>query len=147
MIGVCMLSIARPNALYSQFKFMNSNDPGNSQMAEVVIPIMISFGLPLKPSFSQPCNHCGLCCTLAVCEAVKIALPGVVAPCPLLLVHDKKALCGMVLSEESSRPPEERTLCRALGIGSGCSMPDPETTEQEIEAFDKDSILKMLMNP
>ena len=44
---------------------------------------------------------------------------------------------GIVLMEAAL--PVEKITAKVLGIGCGCSMADDETTEQEIEEFDRRS--------
>lgn len=94
--------------------------------------------LPPKPPYTHPCNHCGLCCTESLCEVGNMAFPGAAAPCPALLVRDGKALCGFVLMEKSAGAPS--LVADSLGIGSGCSMPDDDTTDDAIEEFDRISL-------
>ena len=97
-------------------------------------------GLPAKPEYRQPCNHCGRCCTEQLCPAAALAFPGDKAPCRMLFVQDGKALCGMVLAEESFGLAP--ILRRVLGIGHGCSMPDADTTDEDMSAFDLQSMAR-----
>ena len=78
--------------------------------------------LPAKPRFKEPCNRCGLCCSLEICPAGKIAYPDAVAPCPLLKIEDGKATCQLV--EVEIKHNLEPVIQRALGIGEGCTMED-----------------------
>lgn len=91
--------------------------------------------LPSKPRYASPCNHCGLCCTLALCEVGAIAFHDQSAPCPALVVLDGKALCGIVLTEE--RAGMEPVARKVLGIGCGCSMEDDDTTREQAAEFDR----------
>lgn len=91
--------------------------------------------LPPKPKYTAPCNHCGRCCTEALCPAAELAFPGETAPCRAMTLADGKILCGLVEMERLAWM--DGMVSRALGIGCGCSMPDDDTTADEIEAFDK----------
>ncbi|MDH3360094.1 MAG: hypothetical protein OEL55_04415, partial [Desulfobulbaceae bacterium] len=82
-----------------------------------------------KPKFTEPCNHCGICCTLQLCEFAEEVFD-TDPPCPALL----EGKCGLVRAE--SMLLNDNTLAKALGIGCGCSMPDADTTDEEIESFD-----------
>ncbi len=93
--------------------------------------------LPDKPKYTNPCNHCGLCCASQICPAGLIAMPAAIAPCPMLVMEENKTLCGLVLAEETLLA--EPMLKKVLGIGCGCSMPDDDTTEEEMEQFDRRS--------
>lgn len=90
--------------------------------------------LPAKPRYSQACNHCGICCALALCPIGEKAYPGHSAPCPALVVIEGQAKCGIVLTEE--RAGLEPIIRKVLGIGCGCSMEDEDTTEEQAAAFD-----------
>lgn len=86
--------------------------------------------LPPKPPYTHPCNHCGLCCTKALCEVGNMAFPGAAAPCPALLVRDGKALCGFVLMEKSAGAPSlvADSLCREFGESVGQAVDQPVHT-------------------
>lgn len=78
--------------------------------------------LPVKPLYRQPCNGCGLCCTLEFCGLGKMAYPNGSLPCPALVFDGGRTFCGFVLTEqENGMKP---ILQRALAIGKGCSMED-----------------------
>src|SRR5262245_6460254 len=84
-----------------------------------------------KPPFGDPCNHCGICCTLELCPIAEEHFPGAPLPCPALEYHDGFFRCGMV-----SRPSYHLgakfnadeilspLMARAIGIGQGCGCPD-----------------------
>ena len=57
-------------------------------------------------------------------------------PCPALIIGNGVALCGLVLTPLPLRPEPLRDIHNQLGIGCGCSMPDDDTTEEEINAHD-----------
>lgn len=79
---------------------------------------------PAKPLEGHPCNGCGLCCHLSLCDAAKLVLPDAVAPCPFMELHGGQFRCGLVMAEiEHGLPPR---LQNWLGIGLGCSMTDDE---------------------
>lgn len=97
--------------------------------------------LPEKPKYAEPCNHCGLCCTLSLCPVAEQAFPGDAAPCRALVVDDGRAICGMVAMEKIAGL--DGVVSRALGIGCGCSMPDSDTSEAEMVEFDRRSYIKV----
>lgn len=78
--------------------------------------------LPPKPRYLEACNGCGLCCSVEVCEAGKIAMPGVKAPCPMLEFRDGRTFCKLVATEKAFGL--EPILAKALAIGVGCGMED-----------------------
>lgn len=86
-----------------------------------------------KPKFTEPCNGCGLCCQLELCHLALIVFPAAEAPCPGLVEHEGRHRCALVLAERTSGA--EPLLQRALGIDTGCSMTDDETTIEEWDAF------------
>ena len=95
-----------------------------------------------KPRFTEPCNHCGLCCRVSLCHVGEIMHPKhVVGPCPSLIVHDGTQKCGLVILEAAL--PVEPVVAKQLGIGCGCSMMDDDTTWTEWLEFDRKSQLKM----
>jgi len=101
-------------------------------------------GLPRKPAYTQPCNGCMLCCTLQLCHVAEQAFPGRKPPCPAILVEEHenalRGRCGLVVTEQMLGSDQ---IGKALGIGSGCSMPDDHTTDEEIAAFDRASFIKI----
>lgn len=97
--------------------------------------------LPPKPSFAAPCNHCGLCCRDQLCELGQMAFPGASAPCPGLNVREHVALCSLVVMEAAAQM--EPMLATSLGVGCGCSMPDADTTDAQVEEFDRVSFIKI----
>lgn len=88
--------------------------------------------LPSKPSFAAPCNHCGVCCRGQLCE---------LAPCPGLDVREDVALCSLVVTEAAAGMVP--MLANSLGVGCGCSMPDADTTDAQVEEFDRVSFIKI----
>lgn len=88
-----------------------------------------------KSKYTHRCNRCGYCCAASMCPAGAIAFPDSKAPCPALSIRNDEACCGLVMIEEiAGLDPVVRKI---LGIGCGCSCPDENTTEKEIEAFDE----------
>lgn len=61
-------------------------------------------------------------------------------PCPALIFDGNKALCNMVITEKQLN---STMIANALGIGCGCSMPDRETTADQINDFDAQSRSKV----
>lgn len=105
----------------------NMAEPRNS--TSLGSSVATGYGLKGKPRFGEPCNHCGLCCSLQLCELAEEAFEAG-PPCPALF----EGQCGLVRAE--SMLLKEPTLAKALGIGCGCSMPDDDTTDQQIIDFD-----------
>lgn len=99
----------------------------------------VLFALP-KPRYADPCNRCGICCHLEICPAGDLAFPGASAPCPGILKDGDGFLCGLVVAEDRTG---ETILREMLGIGCGCSMPDEDTTEEEMEDFDNRSRIQV----
>lgn len=101
-----------------------------------------------KPSFGQPCNGCGYCCTAGPCQLAQEFLHCTTGPCVALEWQADRAVCGLVrnplgylfkaahpeadvpLLEHSSASAHERQLSNqlamALGIGKGCDADDDE---------------------
>lgn len=96
--------------------------------------------LPAKPPFAEPCTHCGLCCKSQLCELAVMAFPGASAPCPGLDVRQNVALCSLVVTEAAAGMAP--MLANSRGIGCGCSMPDSDTTDAQVEELDRVSYIK-----
>lgn len=101
--------------------------------------------LPAKPRFAEPCNHCGLCCKGQLCDLAQHAFPGASAPCPGLDIREDIALCSLLVTEAAAGM--EPMLANALGVGCGCSMPDPDTTGDQVEEFDRVSFIRIHGRP
>jgi len=70
-----------------------------------------------------------------LCPAAEIAFPDGDVPCRALSYKNDAAFCGLVMIEEiAGLDPVVRKI---IGIGCGCSCPDGNTTEKEIEEFDE----------
>lgn len=90
--------------------------------------------IPSKPRFASPCNNCGKCCTSSLCVAGKMAFGEEhAAPCPALMWEGGQSRCGMMKAETEAGL--EPLLVLLLGSGTGCSMPDDDTTDDEFSAF------------
>lgn len=72
---------------------------------------------------------------LELCEAAKIVDPSAEAPCRHLKFVDGDALCGLVLKEKAGGLPP--ILEALLGVGTGCSMADESTTDEELDEQDE----------
>ena len=59
-------------------------------------------------------------------------------PCPEIVERDGKSLCGLVLKEQQQGVYD---LQFRLGIGTGCSMIDDDTTDEEVAQHDAFSLL------
>lgn len=88
-----------------------------------------------KAPYTQPCNRCGTCCGLSLCPAAEEVFPGIETPCPALVYNGEKFACGLVIMEEKSGL--DKVVSRMLAIGHGCSMPDEDTTDDQIKQYDK----------
>jgi len=80
--------------------------------------------LPDKPKFNEPCNRCGICCSLSLCPVGKMAFVGASAPCPALKISpdNKGTYCELFVAESVLGFGSK--IAEALGIGLGCSMED-----------------------
>lgn len=94
-----------------------------------------------KPAFSEPCNRCGLCCRLSMCEFGESFLDNHAVPCPALEVEAYgRTSCGLLthpsrhLRVQWSAPDKVdfddfwRTQFGQLFTGK-CSMPDVEDSD------------------
>lgn len=83
---------------------------------------------PVKPRYQTPCNGCGICCTVSLCEPAELALGrDATAPCPFLQWHNDRAWCGLVLAEQAAFDAgllDKPRIAMSLGIGLGCDMED-----------------------
>lgn len=89
--------------------------------------------LPSKPRFNAPCNGCGVCCAETLCIIGLVVYGDVPAPCPALKIAPcgTRTLCSIVEKEKAAGLPP--VVQAGLGIGFGCSMSDPDTTQAEID--------------
>lgn len=96
-----------------------------------------------KARYSEPCTRCGTCCSLEVCSWGDMAYLGAGPPCPgLRYTPEGAAECELVTLERLVIEGKG-TIEKTLGIGCGCSNPDPETTREEVEAHNRRSAMKM----
>lgn len=84
-----------------------------------------------KPPFGDPCNHCGVCCSLELCDVAEEYFLGSPLPCPALEYREGRFLCGLIV-----RPSYHLNLhfngdkilsplfTQAIGAGQGCGCPD-----------------------
>lgn len=91
--------------------------------------------LPLKPNFAASSNHRGGCCRGQRCELAQMAFPGASAPWLGLDVLADIALCHLINTEVAAGM--KQMLAMSLGVGCGCSMPDADKTDAEVEEFDQ----------
>lgn len=80
--------------------------------------------LPNKPRFKEPCNGCGQCCALQLCEAGRIVHGDIEGPCPSLAMSRDRTRTVCALVEMEIDAGMEPILQQVLGIGLGCSMED-----------------------
>src|SRR5262245_40292653 len=89
-----------------------------------------------KPPFGEPCNGCGYCCAVELCEIAEEYFPGSTAPCPALEYRDNRSWCGLV-----TRPSHHLKMhfsggdavlsplfFQAIAGGQGCGCPDEEVS-------------------
>lgn len=112
-------------------------------------------GILPKPKIGEPCNGCGLCCMVVMCNVGAYLMKKtnvwgerkVSGPCPALVKKpDGMMLCGLVLTPEkyvkSKYRPEvvSREVSHVIGAGTGCDdlgideEIDPEE-EQKLDAI------------
>lgn len=98
---------------------------------------MIALPYLTKPRRWEPCNGCGLCCSLTLCDvAIKFFGDGDFSkehagPCPALEYADGRTFCGLTLHPHKYlklKPFCDPVLVdlfqKATGQGQGCGMPD-----------------------
>ena len=82
------------------------------------------------PGYGAACNGCGACCIAMPCQLARDHVGVVEGPCPCLVKHDDRFLCGLVLEPHryviglSEKPFADAILGPAfaamLGVGKGC---------------------------
>lgn len=87
-----------------------------------------------KPAFGEPCNGCGMCCTVEPCAIAKEFLHCITGPCVALETDDNRTYCGMVRRPVFyllgiDAPPAESGEIQShvagiLRIGAGCDSDD-----------------------
>jgi hypothetical protein len=87
--------------------------------------------IPAKPPEGAPCNGCGLCCALQLCELAVELLDGATAPCPAMEFAGGRFWCGLAKNPGRyfSTPPFANKFLgpmvqHALSIGEGCDAGD-----------------------
>lgn len=98
-----------------------------------------------KANYTEPCKRCGLCCSRSLCPAAEVAFKGETAPCRALIYEYDQASCGLVLLEKAIGL--EPMMRRMTGLGCGCSMPDNDTSIDDVKAFDMHLYQKVYGNP
>lgn len=86
-----------------------------------------------KPTFGDPCNGCGYCCAMELCDVAEEYFPGASVPCPALEYHDGVFRCGLVVRPShhlGMRFNGDKILSplflRAIAAGQGCGCPDSQ---------------------
>lgn len=91
--------------------------------------------LPLlsKPLYGSPCNGCGLCCQLSLCEVAEAALPPhIQAPCPFLEYELGRTWCGLARDPAKHLNNPQAGKVKPLMeryFGHGCGMEDRDAIE------------------
>lgn len=114
-----------------------------------------------KPNIGEPCNGCGLCCSLQVCKNGAFALklvknlgdtaPG---PCPALVDNKNGTFsCGIVINPKkyikNSKYPEavlKKNFATLIGSGYGCDELETDAPNSEIDKLN-DLCQSLLENP
>lgn len=120
----------------------------------------IMINLPLaKPYVGQPCNGCGLCCHIQLCNTGAFLLKKsptfgektIKGKCPALLSKPEgRFTCGLIESPErfikSTYRPEiiSKTVATLVGSGTGCD--ELGFSEDAMEEFIMDEIMEKLKN-
>ena len=84
---------------------------------------------PEKPPFGAPCNGCGMCCAVEVCQLGVQAFGAIAAPCPALQFYQGRFWCGLLFLEYEARRQGIIALPlieQALAIGRGCDAEDTD---------------------
>ena len=72
---------------------------------------------PEKPKRGEPCNGCGFCCAIELCQVAEMA--GLTeTPCKFMMFLDGRFWCGLVVAEEIAGM--KPLIAEALGIDKGC---------------------------
>ncbi len=84
-----------------------------------------------KPSWSEACNGCGMCCTIEPCGLARVLIGAKRGPCPAMEWDDRRFRCGLVTRPSAYLgTPRSKDLAygafhaRMLGIGKGCDSDD-----------------------
>jgi len=80
--------------------------------------------LVAKPPFGAPCNGCGLCCSLEVCQVGQAVFETTAAPCPGLRREGGRFFCRAVEMSDAIGGEDARLLRFHMGIGLGCDADD-----------------------
>lgn len=92
--------------------------------------IHLHHAAPTKPAEGQPCNGCGVCCTLETCPAARLRFLQIKGPCPALewSAAQERYLCGLHVHPGrylTWLPPKStalasRLFARWISAGKGC---------------------------
>ena len=84
-----------------------------------------------KPAWSEPCNGCGMCCTVEPCGLGVALLGAKKGPCPAMEWDDRRFRCGLVVRPSAYLGTDRKKdmaygtfHARMLGIGKGCDSDD-----------------------
>lgn len=87
-----------------------------------------------KPKLNEPCNGCGMCCTVEPCQLAQEMLNCTTGPCIAMESDGEKKVCGLVKRPAwymfGEDQPESQTghlsvmFANALGVGRGCDADD-----------------------
>jgi hypothetical protein len=77
---------------------------------------------PAKPAVGEPCNGCGVCCSLEPCPIGSLANLAIGGPCRSLVWHEdaRRYRCGVVDAAARAGPWASRMTRRWIGADSGC---------------------------
>jgi hypothetical protein len=85
---------------------------------------------PPKPTEGEPCNGCGICCTLETCPAGRLRFLQKAGPCPALewVTPENRYHCGLLTRPShylrwlphATEPIFRRLFIRWIAAGKGC---------------------------
>jgi hypothetical protein len=88
----------------------------------------------IKPKLYEPCNGCGMCCTVKPCMLAQKVLNCMNGPCIAMESDGEKMVCGLIKRPAwymfgEDRPESETgklsvLFANALGVGRGCDADD-----------------------
>ena len=104
-----------------------------------------------KPKIGEPCNGCGICCMIQICNTGAFLLKKttylgektISGLCPALIERDGKYVCGFIVAPQrfirSKYRPEviSRTVALCIGAGSGCDELGYDDNPAEEEALER----------
>jgi hypothetical protein len=72
-----------------------------------------------KPAHGAPCNRCGLCCFVSLCDLAAALHNRRQGPCPELRWDEKGSRCALIERSEGKMREAAKLL---INSGNGCDM-------------------------